>query len=96
MEPPAIPALDRDCGTCAGTGAVTPPEWEEWAQQATAAKTAWAAEHLGESWYRSPDGRAIEDAEPAPEAMCAECERTGRQVTDAGRELLAFLARHKA
>ena len=90
-----LPALDAPCGECTGYGTVTSPEWHEWNARARAAQLQWAAAHPGGNWYASAEGRDVEAEQPDPvEVMCLDCDGSGRQVTAAGRQLLAFLQAH--
>jgi hypothetical protein len=89
-----LPELDRECDECGGNGIVTTPEWLEWNERAATAEREWRAASPGRSWYASDEHTTIEDEQPDPEMPCPACDGKGRQLTEAGRRLLAFLRTH--
>ncbi|HEY9411206.1 MAG TPA: hypothetical protein VIP77_16625 [Jiangellaceae bacterium] len=93
IETPAFPALDIACGDCHGTGVVASYAWTRWLHTYATARADFEAVHPDEDWYRSPEQGVLEDERPDEpyDFDCHGCGGTGREPTDAGRVLLAFL-----
>jgi len=90
-----LPELDTECPACQGRGIVTNPDWLAYHKQAEKHRKRWEEANPDRSWYASPEGREVEDGYPdEAELGCGECDCKGRQLTEAGRVLLAFMRTH--
>lgn len=103
-------ALDVPCPHCTGEAGVElraamAADWKAWGEEETQLLDRWmrdrAARGLNaldfERWRRTDEYQALLARKPEmPGSGCVECDWTSVQLTDAGRELLAFLRRHKA
>lgn len=72
-----LPELERKCNACDGVGVVQAPEWAAYFK-ATGA---------------DDDQPVPEEPEGPEEIGCGECDGEGRQLTDAGQSLAAFIRR---
>lgn len=95
----ALPLLDRPCPDCTPEDAQKrkAAEYKAWSDEEQAAYEKFTAEStaqwgVAEDWMNSPIYRELKDREPEPAGVgCGECDCTQRVLTDAGRQLLAFM-----
>lgn len=106
-----LPPLDGDCQHCTGpvgeaARAANRAAWEQWSADDERAYDAFRADRRRRGLPEWNDltayrGSAVyaellaEQPEELPGKGCVECDWTGRQITGAGREVLAFLATHR-
>ncbi|HEY9410973.1 MAG TPA: hypothetical protein VIP77_15450 [Jiangellaceae bacterium] len=96
LDTPTLPVLDVACGDCHGTGVIASYAWTRWLHTYATARADFEAVHPDEDWYRSPEQADLDNEQPDEpyDFDCHECGGTGREPTDAGRMLLAFLREH--
>lgn len=97
-----LPELDRPCPHCTTDEAKDEREAAcvAWNEAETAAYDKFVAEYSKtnqwgqfEAWEQSPERRELGYCPEPPGVGCVECDHTSRKLTDAGRELLAFMKR---
>lgn len=100
-----IGVLDQPCPHCTGEAgdqmrAENRAAWEAWNNRESQGYSRFIESYRGldgwRAWTATPECQALmaEQPEELPASGCVECDWTGVQVTDTGRELLAFLRRH--